>query len=352
MRHIYASLAFGLSLSFSAWAADDLPIMVYPTPKAGTAPLLDGELDDPCWKEPPLVSGFTFFGKHDTLTDVQTHFRVTYDDQALYVALTCDEPEMTKLKKSGPGSRDGHSAVFRDECLEFFVDPFHDHANYYQIAVSVQETIYDGRGTDTTWNSTTRVATRLGPKAWVMELALPWTDVAVKSVKPGMVVGFNVCRDRNVQQKQWTNWSPVARGFHNSPMFGHLVLSPTTKMLGTLTGELRKGDRQGQLRVFSSEGFAGAAYLEMGHGAMAELDRVLADLEALCASESAAVARNLRKRIADTRAAVKPFRDKLATSKAIDSAEWVHLDRALVKERQSAAKGLWEVRLATLLDGI
>ena len=259
---------------------------------------------------------------------------------------------MTKLKKSGPGSRDGHSAVFRDEAIEIFVDPFHDHANYCQIAISVQETIYDGWRTDTTWNSNTRVATRLGPKAWFMELALPWADVGLKRVKSGMIVGFNVCRDRNVRQKQWTNWSPVVRGFHNAPTFGHLVLSPTTQMLGALTSELRKGDRQGQLRVFSREGFAGAAYLEMGRGALAELDRVLAEMEALCAKESPAVAQNLRRRLKAIRAEVKPFRDKLASSKAIDSAEWVQLDRALVKERQQAAHSLWEVRLKTLLDEI
>ena len=352
MRHILTALAFGLALSSSALAGDELPIMVYPTPKAGAPPVIDGKLDDACWKEPPLVSGFTFFDKPDKLTDVQTHFRVTYDDQALYVAVTCDEPEMTKLKKSGPGSRDDHSAVFRDECIELFVDPFHDHANYCQIAISVQETIYDGRRTDTTWNSDTRVATRLGPKAWFMELAVPWADVGVKRVRPGMVVGFNLCRDRTLRLKQWTNWSPMTRGFHNAPLFGHLVLSPTAKMLGALTAELRKGDRQGQLRVFSSHGFAGAAYLEMGRGALAELDRVLAEMDTLCAKEPAAVARNLRERLAATRAAVKPFRDKLAASKAIDSAEWIRLDRALLKERQNAAKSLSDVRLKTLLDGI
>ena len=89
MRHAYVSLALGLNL-FSAFAADDLPIMVYPAPKAEVAPVLDGRLDDPCWEAPPLVSGFTFFGKHEERTDIQTHFRVTYDAQALYVALTCD----------------------------------------------------------------------------------------------------------------------------------------------------------------------------------------------------------------------------------------------------------------------
>jgi hypothetical protein len=326
--------------------------MVYPAPKAETAPTLDGKLDDACWKAPPLVSGFTLYGKPTTLTDIQTHFRVTYDDDALYVAVTCDEPEMTKLEKSGARSRDDHGAVFANEAIELFVDPFHDHATYYQIAVSVQETIYDGFRTDTTWNSATRAATQLGPKAWRMEVAVPWADMAVKRTEPGMVVGFNVCRDRNVGNKQWTNWSSVTGGFHNAPMFGHVVLSPTSKMLGGLTTELRKGERGGQLRVFSTEGFTGAAYVEMGRGALAELDRVLSELDALCATEPPAVARNLRKRVAATRADVKPFRDRLATGKAIDSAEWVRMDRALVKERQKAAKSLWDVRLQTLLDEI
>ena len=121
---------------------------------------------------------------------------------------------------------------------------------------------------------------------------------------------------------------------------------------GALTSELRKGGRQGQLRVFSSEGFAGAAYLEMGRGALAELDRVLAKLEELSTKETSAVARGLRQRVAASRAAVAPFRSKLAARKAIDSAEWIHMDRALVREGRALAKSLWDVRLKALLDEI
>ena len=332
-------------------AGDDHPVMVYPAPKAAPAPVLDGKLDDACWQGAPLVSGFTLYGQQK-LTDIQTAFRVTYDDAALYVGVTCDEPATSKLKKAGPGTRDDHGAVFRGETIELFVDPMHDHANYYQIALSLQETIYDGRGGDTTWNSRTRVATRLGDKRWFMEVAVPWADVGVKEPRPGMVVGINVCRDRTVEQRQWTYWSQTPGGFHNAPLFGHVVLSPTTAMLGGLTGAFRKGGREGPIRIFSSAGFTGAAYLALGRGALAELDRVLGDLEAVCKSETPAVAKNLRARIAAVRVAVKPIRDRLTGATAIDAAQWVRMDRTIVRLSKQASQSLWDVRLKTLLDGI
>ena len=350
MRHhalAFAALFGAVSL---AVAADDRPVMVYPAPKAKAAPVLDGKLNDACWKTPPVVSAFTLYDQPKKLAHVQTRFRVTYDDEALYVAVACNEPEMAKLKKSGPGIRDEHSAVFQEECIELFLDPFHEHANHYQVAIAIHETIYDGLRSDAAWDSNTRVVTRLGSKAWFMELALPWADVGVKRVEPGMVMGFNLCRDRLVQEQEWTNWSPVTGGFHNARLFGHLVLSPTAKMLGALSDELRKGGRHGELRVFSSGGSAGVAYLEMGRTALAKLDRVLAELDALCTKEPPAVAKNLRKRIAAIRARVKPFRDKLAARKAIDSAEWSRIGRVLAEERQKALKSPAQVRLKTLLD--
>ena len=351
MRSVTLTMTLmGVALS-TARAGDDHPVMVYPAPKAAKAPVLDGKLDDACWQAAPLVSGFTLYGQQK-LADIQTAFRVTYDNAALYVGIACDEPATSKLRKAGPASRDNHSAVFRSEAIELFVDPHHDHSNYYQIAISFHGTIFDGRGGDTTWNSRTRVATRLGDKRWFMEVAVPWADVGVKQPRPGMVVGLNVCRDRNVQQQQWTYWSRTPGGFHNAPLFGHVVLSPTTRMLGKLTGEFRKGTREGPIRIFSSAGFTGAAYLELGRGALAELDRVLADLETVCKREKPAVAKSLRARIARIRAAVKPIRDLVARAKTIDAAQWVRIDRTIVTLSKQASQSLWDVRLKTLLESI
>ena len=334
-----------------AHAGDVFPVMVYPAPKAAAPPVLDGKLDDACWSTAPLVSGFTFFGQFK-VTDIQTAFRVTYDDTALYVGITCDEPAADKLSKTGPGSRDSHAGVFRQEAIELFVDPFHDHATYYQIAMCLHETIFDGRATDTTWNSHTRVRTALGAKRWFMEVAVPWADVGVRRLRPGTVVGFNVCRDRNLGQKQWTNWSHMTVGFHDPPLFGHVVLEPTVKMLGTLTRELRKGGREGPIRVFSAAGFTGSAYVELGRGALAELDRVLTDLATVAAKEPPAVARGIRQRVADVRAAVKPIRARLTAAKTIDAADWIRMDRTIVTLSKRASKSLWQVRLATLLESI
>ena len=245
----------GLTMAAPA-VADDFPVMVYPAPKADRPPVLDGSLSDPCWRTAPVASGFTVLSKPRP-ANVETSFHVTYDEQSLYVGVVCEEPLAQLLKKSQPGFRDD-PAAFREECIEVFIDPLHAHCNHYQVAVSLQETIFDGRGQDAgrpwKWNSHTRVATRLGQKGWSLEVAIPWADLGLKQVRPGMVVGFNICRDRTIGKGEWTSWSRMIGSFHNAPLFGHLVLSPTPKMLKALTADFRKGRRQGPIRILNSIG--------------------------------------------------------------------------------------------------
>ena len=42
-------------------AADSFPIQVCPCPKTGSAPMLDGKLDDAVWQDAPVAAGFTVF---------------------------------------------------------------------------------------------------------------------------------------------------------------------------------------------------------------------------------------------------------------------------------------------------
>ena len=207
-----------------AAAADEYPVKVYPCPRLAPPPVIDGSPDDACWATAPLVSGFTRYNK-PVLLDVQASFRVGYDDQCLYFAVLCDEPLAAKLTPSFAG-RDS-SGCFRGETIEIFLDPRHDHTDYYQFAVNLAGSFYDSHKADAYWNSAARLGTKLGAKGWTLELAIPWRDVGLATPRPGAVVGFNVCRDRYAGgAREWSNWSQTMANFHDAPRFGHLVLSP------------------------------------------------------------------------------------------------------------------------------
>ena len=83
MRFGFFLLGF-LTLSIGAFAQDSLKIM-YAT-RTLTSPKIDGKLDDDCWIDAPLTSGFTqnepYFGKPESQL---TQVKMLYDNQALYV---------------------------------------------------------------------------------------------------------------------------------------------------------------------------------------------------------------------------------------------------------------------------
>ena len=342
-----ACSAMLLTICMPLLAGDSFPINVYPCPKAEPVPVMDGKLDDAGWKRAPLVSGFTFFGK-DSLVPVQTSFRVLWDEKNLYLGLHCDEPEIDKLSPVRY-AHDEH-AVFSNETIEFFVDPNHTHGVYYQLAFNVAGSLYDGEREATVWNSGADVKAYVGDTFWSAEVAVPWGPLKAKP-GPGKVVGFNVNRDRNIGEKTWSTWARVQGGFHDPERFAHLVLSGTPEMIGKLSHEFRKGGRTGPITVFSPEGFAQTSYTKLAEAAFAEVEKLLADLEAVRRMDKEpGVAAQIKRRLDE-------YQRKLASLKGeskgkLDAATWTRLDIEVQTLVGQLRKTVAEARLTALLNGI
>ncbi len=331
--------------------ADDYPIKVYPCPRLSPAPKIDGDLSEACWKKAPLVSGFTHYNKPD-LVDVQTSFRVGYDERHLYFAVHCDEAKPAKLTASHAG-RDSKEC-FRGEAVEIFLDPNHDHANYYQFAANLAGSFYDAVKTDPIWNSASVLKTKLGARGWGLELAVPWRDLGVAAPGPGKVLGFNVCRDRHVgQARQWSNWSQTMANFHDPKRFAHLVLSPTDEMLGSLGGEFRKGGRGGPVRIFGREGRSGKAYLTMARKGLSRLDALVEEIAREGKAEPLAPARaEVAERLETARHLLQPLRTRVRSGKPLGAAKWGRMSVQIAGLEKRLGELLWEARLAALLKEI
>ncbi|HHX41023.1 MAG TPA: hypothetical protein GX715_13775 [Armatimonadetes bacterium] len=351
MRTLVA-IAMLLAGATALHAAEAPPVLVYPCERVATAPVVDGRLDDAAWEKAALVSGFTYHDRRE-LAPVQTAFRVVYDAEALYVGVRCEEPLWQKMTPGTPGMRDTHAAVFGGEAIEVFIDPKHNHSDYFQIAANSDGTLFDGKGTDSAWDGRARAAGRISEGGWSLEIALPWADFEVRP-EPGLVIGLNICRDRNIgPNKLWSTWSPIAANFHDPLRFGHLVLSATPEMIGRLSDEFRKGGHAGPVQVFAAEGFSGTTYLALASRSLQSLDATLAELDSLCQREkSPAVAAALAKRIAAAREMAAPIAAKVKGNQAFDAAEWVRTDTQMQQLRIELEKAVWNARLEALLSGI
>ena len=261
MRTLVA-IAMLLAGATALHAAEAPPVLVYPCERVAAPPVVDGRLDDAAWEKAAPVSGFTYHDRRE-LAPVQTAFRVVYDAEALYVGVRCEEPLWQKMTPGTPGMRDTHAAVFGGEAIEVFIDPKHNHSDYFQIAANSDGTLFDGKGTDPAWDGRAKAAAGASRRAAGASRSAPLGGLR-GAPEPGLVIGLNICRDRNIgPNKLWSTWSPIAANFHDPLRFGHLVLSATPEMIGRLSDEFRKGGHAGPVQVFAAEGFSGTTYLAL-----------------------------------------------------------------------------------------
>jgi hypothetical protein len=92
---------------------------IYPCYQAVKAPVIDGDVaGDPAWSNVPAVTGFSKLGGGYTVAK-QTVLQACWDEEALYVAMVCEEPDAAQLK---PMVRDG-GPFWEEDGVEIFVQP-------------------------------------------------------------------------------------------------------------------------------------------------------------------------------------------------------------------------------------
>jgi hypothetical protein len=187
------------------------------------APVLDGKLNDPCWKQ-VLEAGNFYLSDGNGFATEKTLVYCVHDDQNLYVAFRCEEnildPVHNRLGefKAEVQAKDG--PVWSDDSVEIFLAP--DGGNYYQIAVNSIGTVYDAKGGDASWDGGITAGASRDEKAWYVEIGIPLAKL--EKPKPGDTWRINFCRNTRFASES-SSWSPVPGSFHSPGAFGYLVFA-------------------------------------------------------------------------------------------------------------------------------
>ena len=78
-----------------AWSTPTAAPRFVVAAKASQPPVIDGRLDEPCWRAAAPVSAFYVYPRGGP-SRVRTEARVCYDDANLYVGVTCRLPKGVK----------------------------------------------------------------------------------------------------------------------------------------------------------------------------------------------------------------------------------------------------------------
>jgi len=246
------------------------PRPVLTIPKTLAAPEIDGVADDSCWQNASAISFLTaiygFAPKPPMRWGIdgviaRNEVRVCYDDSFLYVHFTCYERLMPMLQRKVE-TRDG--SVWKDDCVEFFLDPGRTRNRDYHVIINPAAAVYDSldalikpwpdndmphpddrRGMtkdDRTWNfQNVQAAVKIHDDRWELEVKFDFASVGGVP-KLGDAWGMDFCRQRRASgiEGVWTyaSWSGSPFGFSgNMVTRGDVVFGDLPK---TSTGKIQK----------------------------------------------------------------------------------------------------------------
>ncbi len=166
---------------------------------ADQPPILDGVLDDACWRRAPANGDFSPSFDATNASRRDTAFRVACDATWLYLGAECRNPDWPALAPIVVHHAWTQKRAYAEEALEFFVDPGSGGKPYFHFilyaANARDQRRVSGRSdqyVDIPWRS----ATRTHRGGWDAEAAIPLCLLA--PFRRGGELRLNVARNRRV----------------------------------------------------------------------------------------------------------------------------------------------------------
>ena len=207
-------------------------------------PLIDGKLDDPCWKTAQVADQWQALGGRGMQADVQSIGRVAYDAVNLYVSIVAMEPHMDRVNFADPrtGVQDERKLFWTDR-VEVFLAPYGE--GRFQFVLNGKGARYDGAAVAANFdafNADWKAGASIGTDRYTVEMAIPFIDLAgeqqeMRSPGPGDEWRINFCRGRTMGHRHML-WSDTGRGFHTPSRFGYLMFGPRTGDYATIRTEM------------------------------------------------------------------------------------------------------------------
>lgn len=187
---------------------------VYTTSRLVTPkPVIDGKLDDECWKHGTWAGDYTQFVPNEGAKPTKpTEFNIQYDDKNLYVAFRAyDDPD--KIIRMA-GVRD----EIVGDLVGFTLDSYRDYRTGFEFTVSswgqkVDLVLFNPMNWDFNWNAVWKVKVGMEDSAWVAEYEVPLSQLRY-SKKNEQVWGMHTWRwiSRISEESNWEHQSKTGPG--------------------------------------------------------------------------------------------------------------------------------------------
>ena len=237
-RVLLAVMLLALALTRAGADQNWSRVRAYQCRRAAAPPVVDGRLDDPCWQQAEVAGGFVAKGApRDQPASPATSVRFCYDDQALYAAFECQEPNLGAVTAE---RRARDFDVYTEDMVGLLLDVGHRRPGHYdlELALSAAGTQYDfGWGLEEGWQGEWTAATSRDPAAgvWRAELRIPYRDTR-EPARRGDIWGVQAMRWRYAGgREEALLWSAVPADLGaemwSAPVFGHLLFETGDRLV-------------------------------------------------------------------------------------------------------------------------
>jgi hypothetical protein len=146
---------------------------------------------------------------------------VAHDDEMLYLAFRCEEPNLAGMILRGTERDD---SVWMGDSVDIFLSVGQEPSPFVHFILNPNNVQWDARNQDKDamderyspdWQS----ATAVGEGAWLAEVALPWEEIEVAAPGPGETRRAQLGRQRK-GGGELSTWSQVLSGFVAPEYFG------------------------------------------------------------------------------------------------------------------------------------
>lgn len=187
--------------------------------RAGEKPFLDGALDEPIWKSSKPVPLASRYGDDK---DWPTAAMLAYDEEFLYVAATCRRVagvEYPPAEKEKPRQRDAPPG--KHDRIELMLDVNRDWNSAFGLVIDHRGWASDAIDEDASWNPAWHVAAGGDERQWIVEAAIPLSELGPRppQARDVWVVGVR----RVVPGAGVQSWPAAADGVNDVSGCGLLV---------------------------------------------------------------------------------------------------------------------------------
>lgn len=173
---------------------------------------VDGDLSEPAWAKASPIGDFALVSGGEP--QAQTRAWLFRTSESLCLGVECDEP-FTSMLTAGIAQDGGE--VWKDDCIELFLDPKLDRSTFRQLVVNSLGKVLAVDSTGAKWQPKVKVAAKVMADRWRVELVLPLEDIQATAT----TFGFNLCRERRPTEVfELSCWSPTGGRFGEPSRFG------------------------------------------------------------------------------------------------------------------------------------